>query len=224
MLRVHQNPPPGCKGGGAPLPSEAAEDDNPVLQLAATAGWRKIITAGIVAGRGMIAGCVSATRELKCYLKTTLQGVIIRNPAIELDSWVDDLNLEGHGSNLDVLESVAKTAALDLQAAVKDECLLEFAGMKTTTVASKAKLAKGVARAVGHKQAKDRGACHQAKSLGIDQTAGKCVRQRGQTQETRLLKSKKRVRQARRVLGKAHRQMVVWKTGTLPAASFGSAV
>ena len=33
-----------------------------------------ITTSGIVAWRGMIAGCVSATRELKCYLKTTLQG------------------------------------------------------------------------------------------------------------------------------------------------------
>ena len=53
-----------------------------------------IIADGITAWRGMVAGCVAATRELKLYLHDTLSGIIIRNPRAELDSWVDDLTVE----------------------------------------------------------------------------------------------------------------------------------
>ena len=45
--------------------------------------------AAVVAWRGMVAGCVAATRELKAYLKPALTEVVARNPAVSLDTWVD---------------------------------------------------------------------------------------------------------------------------------------
>ena len=44
---------------------------------------------------GMVAGCVSATRELKAYLRDVLAGVVIRIPAVDLDSWIDDATVGG---------------------------------------------------------------------------------------------------------------------------------
>ena len=58
--------------------------------------YGEVLAAGVVAWRGMVAGCVAATRELKLYLYDALTGVVIRNPSAEIDSWVDDIATEVH--------------------------------------------------------------------------------------------------------------------------------
>ena len=124
----------------------------------------------------MIAGCVAATRELKAYLRSTLSGVIIRNPAINLDSWIDDITIECQSKSEQHVKRVTNKAVQDLRQAVDTELLLEFAGLKTTVVASREGLASAVAGAVGDKRVKKRGARYQATQLGVDQTAGKALK------------------------------------------------
>ena len=112
----------------------------------------EVIACGIRANRGMIAGCVAATRELKAYLRSTLSGVIIRNPAINLDSWIDDITIESQSKSEQHVKRVANKAVQDLRQAVETELLLEFAGLKTIVVASREGLASAVAGAVGDKK------------------------------------------------------------------------
>ena len=68
----------------------------------------------------------------------------------------------------------------------------------------------------------------QTKLLGIDPSAGKRYRATGRkqktTQQNRLAVCKHRLKQARKVLGSRHRVAVIWKTGLLPAATFGHQV
>ena len=73
---------------------------------------------------------------------------------------------------------IATAAAADLKKSVRDEVKLEFAGLKTTTVASRGSLAAKVAAKVGDRDAENRGVKSQARILGIDQTAGKQYRRK----------------------------------------------
>ena len=82
-----------------------------------------------------------------------------------------------------------------MRESVKAELELEFAGLKTTTVASSDSLANSVAQKVGDKKAKRRGVQYQSRILGIDQTAGKPYKHRSKgtnsAQGERSLKVKK---------------------------------
>ena len=69
-------------------------------------------------------------KELKAYLRSTLSGVIIRNPAITLDSWIDDITIECQGKDEKHVKTVTNTSVQDLRQSVETEVLLEFAGLK----------------------------------------------------------------------------------------------
>ena len=188
-------------------------------------GPGQCITAGIIAWRGMVAGCVSATRELKAYMKDMLNDMIINNPAVQIDAWIDDVTLETNNSSKEVVEANITKATKELRTAAAEECALEFAELKTAIVASGNGLAAGIAAKVGSRKLAARGVKTQARVLGTDQTAGKNslgrTKKGDNTQQERKIKCKKRIAKAKRFFRASHRQLMVWKTGTLAAAGFG---
>ena len=148
------------------LAAEAIELHFPLRLLYLTIqsyGWSRnlieesIIACGIYANRGMVAGCIAATRELKAYMSRTLGQIVIRNPRVEIDSWVDDLTIEAEDDDEKRLRATVAKAVADLRTTAKAELCLEFAELKTTVVASRDRLATRVAGTVGSEKAKAKG-------------------------------------------------------------------
>eukprot|EP00973_Karenia_brevis_P057946 8066771-Karenia_brevis.AAC.1 len=71
--------------------------------------WRRHVTyngmthVGVKPNRGIVAGCASATTELKTYMYSVLSGVIYRHPEVNVEAYIDDLTIEAHTKNLDCL-------------------------------------------------------------------------------------------------------------------------
>ena len=100
-------------------------------------------------GWGMVAGCVSATRELKAYMKDALMQMVVTNPAIETEAWIDDITLEAENDDAVVVEATRCKATRDLRQLMIDDCSLEFAEPKTAVVVSRDRLAAAIASKVG---------------------------------------------------------------------------
>ena len=73
-----------------------------------------MVSVALHAKRGMIAGCVAATRELKAYMADALSSVVIKNPLVDLEAWIDDLNIQAEHEDETVLESITEKATKDL--------------------------------------------------------------------------------------------------------------
>ena len=96
----------------------------PLYELRATLisyGWKRhlvlgaVLAAGLEAWKGIIAGCVAATMQLKGYMVDTLSMIVYRNPATQVDTWVDDITLESHADDDHELEIVVTKVTLDTQ-------------------------------------------------------------------------------------------------------------
>ena len=97
----------------------------------------RLLSNALHAKRGMIAGCAAATRELKAYMKDAMVEVVCRNPNVDIEAWIDDINAQAMHEDEDVCESLVTAAAKDLQETVGAMCHFDFAGPKLAVVASR---------------------------------------------------------------------------------------
>ena len=107
------------------LAAKAVSWDYPLFGLSATLtsyGWHrhlllgKCIASGIISFQGIVAGFAAATIELKLYMHDALSTVIFKNPAVSIDTWIDDITVEGDGEDQDILAAMTKKAGSDFAA------------------------------------------------------------------------------------------------------------
>ena len=113
---------------------------------------------------------------------------------VDLEAWIDDLNIQAEHESQEVAESVTVAAAVDLQLTVQDLCSFEFSGLKMAIVASRDRLASRLANRLGDKKVPGRGKQYQARIIGIDQTAGKRVKFKQQKKTPRRRKESRRAK------------------------------
>ena len=178
-----------------------------------------LIHAGVFAHRGIIAGCATATSELKAYMFTTLSNVRCRHPEANVEAYIDDLPVEAHCDKDDGLVEILTDVVLDIRVSFKNQLGLEIADGKTMVVANSADTARRIAKLVGTPEA----AVAQAKHLGVDYTAGKKPTNKGSVREARLVKGKQKTATAKAKLDKKN-QLTVFHTGVLPGVAYGAEV
>ena len=82
----------------------------------------KMLSAKLTALRGMIAGCVAATRELKVYMLDAMTNLVIRHPAVEFETWVDDLTVQAYNEDEAVVAITVTAAAEDMRHSMTTYC------------------------------------------------------------------------------------------------------
>jgi len=86
----------------------------------------KRVCEDVMPSRGIIAGCASATSELKAVMYRACSKVIKRNPAVNISIFIDDLTIDGQGNKGGVTEDVVE-AAHDLIDACQDDLMMPIA-------------------------------------------------------------------------------------------------
>ena len=151
-----------------------------------------------------------------------MDAFVRRNPAVDLDIYIDDLTTNGRGATDSAVVEVCGKAADDLRTVINEERKCSIAVSKEAVVASTAELAQKVAKRIG----KTTPTCERfAANLGIDYGAGRARgrRMRGTIRGARYVKGVKRRRKLdslRRLLGPrvaAH----VFTSGILPSIVYG---
>ena len=173
--------------------------------------------------RGVLPGCAWAGTLVKVYYLTALDAFTLRHPRVELDVYVDDIQLAAQGTESAVVDLLAE-ATLDLNDVVEKEIRSKLVPAKAAVVASTAKLAKRVRAALGSLAGAP---VEVTEALGVDFAAGRARREykRSSRIRDRVLTAAKR-RGRLRILskfgGKAAKKMVT--QGATPAALYGVAV
>ena len=170
--------------------------------------------------RGIIAGCASATSELKAVMYRACTKVVKRNPAVNLSIYIDDLTLEGQGNKGGVVEDVIE-AAHDLIDTCQDVLMMPIAKNQLAVVASDSGLANKAARRLGSSEY----AKTQARNLGVGYRAGK-ARHKGKRATMKrwgaAVAKAKRARMVSKVRSKGATKLFV--TGIVPAMAYGAEV
>jgi hypothetical protein len=186
---------------------------------------RDIATEGVRPDRGIAPGCHLATTLVKVYCLLPFDGVARRHPEVDLDIYIDDLQISARGEPEQVEDKVCEAAA-DLREVVQLEIVANLAEAKAAVVASSGALAGAIRRRLGKDGGTDK---ETTVALGIDFASGRKTRRGG-----RLGRLARRVREVagRRVrirqLAKAARggrliQKII-KSGVVPTALYGAAV
>jgi len=173
----------------------------------------------IFACRGITAGSVFATIELRVLLIKCMDRVVYRFPSVHLTVYVDDTSLEAVGTPKRIIhEMVGATQCL---ADAFDDLRMELSPTKNVCCASSLAISKAVISSLPGIKLK---AATQAKSLGSVISAGK-------VRNVSVLKSrlaafkvrKEHFRKVRKCVG-AKRTHMLLRTGGLPALVYGQAV
>ena len=209
------------------LAKEAREMDFPMVLLRITIrayAWARKLTLDkrvcedVMPSRGIIAGCASATSELKAVMYRSCTAVVKRNPSVNL--YIDDLTLDGQGSRGGVTEDVME-AAHDLIDMCQDVLKMPIAKNKLAVVASDNGLANKAARRLGSSEY----AKTQTRNLGIGYRAGK-AKHKGRCATRKrweiAVAKAKRARMVSKVSSKGATKLFV--TGVVPAIAYGGEV
>jgi len=179
-----------------------------------------LIHGGVHARRGIIAGCATATAELKAYMYTTLSSLKVSHPEANIEVYIDNLPAEVHADKDDALVELMTDVIHDLRKTFAARLGLEVAEGKTCVVAYTEATAKRIAKLVGNNDA----ANYQARHLGIDYTAGKPTKQQApNVRNQRLANAKAKTARAKTKLDQPN-QRTVFFTGTLPGLTYGAEV
>ena len=61
-------------------------------------------------------------------MKDALMEVVVRNPCVTIEAWIDDLNAQAEHEDEHICESLVTTAALELQKGSKKSASLQSLG------------------------------------------------------------------------------------------------
>ena len=127
---------------------------------------------------GVLPGCAWAGTLVKVYYLTALDALTARHPRIELDVYVDDIQIAAQGTDSAVVDWLAE-ASLDFNDVVEKEIQSKLVPAKAAVVASTAKLAKRVCAALGSSAG---ATVDVTEALGVDFAAGRTRREHGAQQ------------------------------------------
>ena len=119
--------------------------------------------------RGMPAGDQFATTFVKVYCLRSADALVCRNPKVEFEEFIDDLQVACSGRASEVVQTL-KQAVGDLESFVLDDLGADIAYDKAAITATKKGLADSLRSALGRLAGKS--STH-AVNLGIDDTSGR---------------------------------------------------
>ena len=124
--------------------------------------------------RGVVPGCCWAGTLAKVYCLEPMDGVCARNPGIELDVYVDDIQAGAANKEEKSEEQVANevaAATLDIKETIEQDIGASVASDKTAVVASTEALRKAIRKKIGREDAGEDD--DHTIALGVDFSAGR---------------------------------------------------
>ena len=168
----------------------------------------------------MLPGCAWAGTLVKVYYLTALDALTTRHPRIELDVYVDDIQLAAQGTDSAVVDWLAE-ATLDFKDVVEKEIQSKLVTAKAAVVASSAKLAKRVRAALGSLAGAP---VEVTEALGVDFAAGRARREYRRSSRIRdriltVAKRRGRLRILSKFGSKAAKKLVTQRQLPLPSTA-----
>ncbi len=170
--------------------------------------------------RGFIAGCSNALAAITATMIRHMDSFVSRNPGIDVDIYVDDIEMQAVGSREAVVNNLA-AAVRDMEDTMVNKLGYPLAEDKAVVVASKADIAHEISSVTDGRA----GTAHvAAEKLGIEFTCGAKRRRRGGPRRARYNRQIARRRRLGKLKSLGGKIIQVVRRGQQPAATYGSAV
>ncbi len=177
------------------------------------------VSEAVYPTRGFMAGCARALALIKVLMVRRMDAYIARHPRVNLDVYVDDVELQAIGTGR-IAETLA-SAVLDLRSVLVDELGFPLAEEKARVISSNADIAAEVIENTGGAAGKH---VDKAVKLGVELSSGKRIGRRGGHKRGRLLRAmarKVRIFRFKKMGGAATK---VVRRGVIPSTAYGGNV
>ncbi len=168
--------------------------------------------------RGFMAGCARALALIKVLMIRRMDAYVARHPRVNLDWYVDDVELQAVGTQRIV--QVVKDAATDLRE-VLGQLGFALAGEKARVIASSDEIAEEIVEVTGGMAGRAAG---RAIKLGVELTSGRRTGRIGGLKRSRMHKALARQRRLFKFRAMGGAACKVVRRGVIPSTAFGSSV
>ncbi len=169
--------------------------------------------------RGFMAGCSRALALIKVVMLRRMDAYISRHPRVNLELYVDDVELQAVGT-MRIVDTLA-AAAKDLEEVLRGQLGFPLADDKAQVVASTPELAEEIVSRTGGQAGR---ATVRAVKLGVELTGGKRQGRWDLHRRARLRKALARQRRLTKFKRMGGNACCVVRRGVIPAATFGKRV
>ncbi len=210
------------------LAQEAAEVEFPIVIARMSAEMyraeRRLIideavSEAIHPTRGFMAGCARALALVKVLMIRRMDAYVARHPRVNLDIYVDDVELQAVGTER-IVETMA-AAVTDLKRVLVDELGFPLADEKACVIGPIDGIAAGIVAATGGVAGRQ---TDRAVKLGIELRSGMRIGRRGGHKRVRLRKAMARQRRIFKFKKMGGAAVKVVRRGVIPSTAYGSSV
>ncbi len=180
----------------------------------------KAFSAAITPTRGYIAGCTNALASIKATMIRRMDAYIRRNPSVDVDIYVDDIEMQSIGPRAATVDALVK-AAKDMQDVLTNHLGYPLAHDKAVVVANDREVAEEIVRGTD-------GMAGTAKAvtekLGVEYTSGARRPARGGPRRARYCRQLMRNRRVGKLKRLGCKVINVVRRGQQAAATYGGEV
>ncbi len=168
--------------------------------------------------RGFMAGCARALALIKVLMIRRMDAYVARHPRVNLDWYVDDVELQAVGTRR-IVQTISAAVA-DLREVLR-QLGFALANEKARVIASDNDLVQEIVEATGGSAGRAAGA---AIKLGVELTSGKRAGRVGGLKRSRMRKALARQRRLTKFRAMGGSACKVVRRGVIPSTAFGSTV
>ncbi len=185
---------------------------------------RRLIVDDAVSGaihptRGFMAGCARALALIKVVMVRKMDAYVARHPRVNLDLYVDDVELQATGTRR-IIDTMT-AAVTDLKKVLTEDLGFPLAEEKSRVIASTDSIAEEIVAATDGSAGK---MARRAVKLGVELTSGRRIGRTGGHQRNRVRKALARQRRLMKFRKMGGAAVKVARRGVVPAAAYGNKV
>ncbi len=177
-------------------------------------------SAPIVPTRGYMAGCTNALAAIKATMIRRMDAFIARNPDVDVDIYVDDIEMQAIGPRAGVVDGLVRAVG-DMKRTLTEELGYPLALEKAVVIANEREVADEVVSKTGGTAGN---AQVVAEKLGVEFTSGARRPRRGGPRRARYRRQLARTRRISKLKRLGCRVINVVRRGQQAAATYGGSV